>query len=73
MKNFARVMGQLFGSAGAHTYPKKGASCPPPTSEWLVWRLCEDSVESDAFYGGFMVKLLWRLSGNMIQHVFCMN
>ena len=32
MKNFARVMGLLFGSAGAHTYPKSGqvAPLPPP-------------------------------------------
>ena len=32
MKNFARVMGLLFGSAGAHTYPKSGqvAALPPP-------------------------------------------
>ena len=30
MKNFARVMGLLFGSAGAHTYPKSGQVVPPP-------------------------------------------
>ena len=33
------------------------------------WRLYGDSVESDTFYGDFMVKLLWRLSGNLIFHV----
>ena len=30
MKNFARVMGLLFGSARAHTYPKSGQVAPPP-------------------------------------------
>ena len=30
MKNFALVMGLLFGSAGAHTYPKSGQVAPPP-------------------------------------------
>ena len=30
MKNFARVMGLLFGSAGAHTYPKSGQVAPSP-------------------------------------------
>ena len=30
MKNFARVMGLPFGSAGAHTYPKFGQVAPPP-------------------------------------------
>ena len=29
MKNFARVMGLLFGSAGAHTYPKYGQTALP--------------------------------------------
>ena len=28
MKNFARVMGLLFGSARAHTYPKSGQVGP---------------------------------------------
>ena len=28
MKNFARVMGLFFGSAGAHTYPKSGQIAP---------------------------------------------
>ena len=28
----------------------------------IVWRLYGDSVETDTFYGDFMVKLLWRLS-----------
>ena len=27
-------------------------------------------MESDTFYGDFMVKLVWRLSGNLIYHVF---
>ena len=31
--------------------------------EWLVWRLYGDSLESDIFYGDFMAKLVWRLSG----------
>ena len=30
MKNFARVMGVRFGSAGAHTYPKKPGKAVPP-------------------------------------------
>ena len=32
-----------------------------------VWRQCGDSVESDAFYGDFMVKLVWRLSGVFME------
>ena len=28
MKDFARVMSLLFGSAGAHTYPKSGQDAP---------------------------------------------
>ena len=28
-----------------------------------MWRLCGDSMESDTFYGDFVVKLIWRLSG----------
>ena len=27
-------------------------------------------MESDTFYGDFMVKLIWRLFGNLIYHVF---
>ena len=27
-------------------------------------------MESDTFYGDFMVKLVWKLSGNLIYHVF---
>ena len=34
--------------------------------EWLVWRFHGDSVESDTFYGNFMVTLGWRLSGAFI-------
>ena len=30
MKNFALVMGLIFGSAQAHTYPKSGQVAPPP-------------------------------------------
>ena len=30
MKNFARFMGLLFGSAEAHTYPKSGQVVPSP-------------------------------------------
>ena len=30
-------------------------------------------MESDTFYGDFMVKLIWRLSGNLIYHVFSMK
>ena len=27
-------------------------------------------MESDTFYGDFMAKLIWRLSGNLIYNVF---
>ena len=30
MKNFAKVMGLLFGSAGGYTYPKSGQVAPLP-------------------------------------------
>ena len=30
MKNFARIMGLLFDSAGAHSCPKSGQVAPPP-------------------------------------------
>ena len=30
MKIFAHIMGLLFGSAGAHTFPKSGQVAPPP-------------------------------------------
>ena len=30
MRNFAPIMGLLFGSSGAHTYPKSGQVAPPP-------------------------------------------
>ena len=30
-------------------------------------------MKSDTFYGEFMVKLIWRLSGNLIYHVLSMN
>ena len=38
MKNIARVMGLLFGSAGAHIYPKFGqvAFPPPPSLEMRI-------------------------------------
>ena len=29
MKIFAQIMGLLFGSAGAHTFPKSGEVAPP--------------------------------------------
>ena len=31
----------------------------------IVWRQC--GQESDTFYGDFMVKLIWRLSGAFIK------
>ena len=47
MKNFARVMGLLFGSAGAHTYPKSGqvAPCTNIFHSLTVFcrRLCRDA------------------------------
>ena len=36
MNNFARAMGLLFGSAGAHTYPKSGQVAPPPPSVFTM-------------------------------------
>ena len=33
MKRFAQVMGLLFGSAWAHTYPKSGQVAPLPSLE----------------------------------------
>ena len=30
-------------------------------------------MESDTFLEGFMVKLIWRLSGNFIYHAFSMK
>ena len=33
MKNFARVMGLLFVSSGAHTYPKSGQVASSPLLE----------------------------------------
>ena len=37
------------------------------SQEWLVWRLYGDSEESDTFHGDFMVKLVWRLSGVLME------
>ena len=31
-------MGLLFGSAGAHTYPKSGQIAPPPPARQIVYR-----------------------------------
>ena len=30
-------------------------------------------MEIDTFYGDFMANLIWRLSGNLISHVFSMK
>ena len=30
-------------------------------------------MESDTCYGDFMVKLIWKLSGNLIYHAFSMK
>ena len=30
-------------------------------------------MKSKSFYEDFMVKLIWRLSGNLIYHVFSMK
>ena len=32
-----------------------------------------ESMKSDTFYGEFKVKIIWRLSGNLIHHVFSMK
>ena len=40
MKNFAQVMGLLFGSAGAHTYPKSGqVAASPPLAEGFLYQV----------------------------------
>ena len=36
MKNFAQVMGLLFGSARAHTYPKSGQVAPSLVSPYII-------------------------------------
>ena len=33
----------------------------------VIGRLYGDNVESDTFYGDFMVKLVWRLSGIIME------
>ena len=30
-------------------------------------------MESDTFNGDFMVKSIWRLSGNLIHHIFSLK
>ena len=35
IKNFTRIMGLLFGSAGAHTYLKSGQVASPPSFRTL--------------------------------------
>ena len=32
-----------------------------------------DNIETETFYGDFLVKLMWRLFGNLIYHVFSMK
>ena len=39
----------------------------------LVWRLSRDSKKNDPFYGDFMIKLVGRVSGNLIYHVFSLK
>ena len=39
MKNFVLVMGLLFGSAGAHTYPKSGQVAPPRKAVKLLGQI----------------------------------
>ena len=39
----------------------------------IVWRLYGDSMGNDTFHGDFMIKLIWRLSGTLICHVFSMK
>ena len=36
-------------------------------------KLYRDSMERDAFYGDFMIKLIWRLSGDLICYVISME
>ena len=49
MKNFAQVMGLLYGSAGAHTYPKSGQVAPPPPPSIIPSQ--QRSVHSICFGG----------------------
>ena len=30
-------------------------------------------MDSDTFYGDFMIRLIWRLSGDLIYHTFSMK
>ena len=47
-----------------------------PLEKYFVSMKCRnyvDSMEVDTVYGNFMVKLIWRLSGNLIHLVFSMK
>ena len=35
-----------------------------------IWQMYGDSVESDTFYGDFMVKSVWRLFGVFIEELW---
>ena len=41
-----------------------------PITKMLVWRLYGDGVESDTFYGDFMIKLVWKLSGVFMEKIW---
>ena len=36
----------------------------------IICRSQIDSMDSDTFYGDFVIKLIWRLPGNLIHHAF---
>ena len=49
MKNFARVMGLLFGSARAHTYPKSG-QVVPLSRRADDWRVISKPVILESYF-----------------------
>ena len=77
MKNFARVMGLLFGSAGAHTYPKSVQIAPPPSGRVPMDQLYHTLLSTDEavkateryaqgraclYFSGHLIPLLTNIS-----------
>ena len=63
MKSFARVMGLLFGSAGAHTYPKSGQVAPSISASLSDITDCHSSQV-------YMVVILHVFSSNIWLFTF---
>ena len=59
MKNFALVMGLLFGSAGAHTYLKSGQVAPAPVRKLFsyVHTICM-LIQQECFGKGIINKCI---------------